>query len=40
MFEIKEKRSTKFKNKKIGKIKDMDFFSLGVFKPNNYIFDS
>jgi len=40
MFEVKEKRSIKFKNKKIGKIKVMDFFSLDAFKPSDYIFDS
>jgi len=40
MFEIKEKRSIKLKNKKFAAIKEMNFFNLEAFKPNDYIFDS
>ena len=40
MFEIKEKRSIKFKNKKIAEFIDMNCFSLDAFKPNDYFFDS
>jgi len=40
MFGVKEKRSIKFKNKKVAGIKDVNFFSLDTFKPIDFIFDS